>query len=593
VKNVRRLLLILSAAFLAWAALVFATGGIEWHGVFRSRDPVRALAMGLGVFVLLAIAFPRAFLRDVERASAAMRRFAPVLVLGCALVLGAHAIRHGTFTAGGSDPFGYLSQAYGWAQGTMLRPQTFPISVPWPSADASLAPLGYSPGVQAHTMVPIYAPGLPLMMAAAMVVGDCGPFLVVPLCAALVVWLSFLLGRRMGGPWAGLLSAMFVATSPIVVFQALWPMSDVPSAAIWTGAALAALAGTRRGALAAGLWTTAGLLVRPNLFLLPIVLFAPVAFSSRERWTRMALFCAGAAPAVIVMATLYTFWHGAPWNTGFGSAGEIFLARNILPNLARYPVWLWQSQSPVVLLALVPLLPRFRRHVDRPATRLGAGLFLAALISYVVYNPFEEWWYLRYLLPAIPAVLALMSTGLVTLARRLPRPWGHVAVAGTALVLVAYTTRFNVRHEMFGVIKEDERRYAAVGAYIHDVLPANAIVFSVQESGSVRYYGGRMTIRWDNIDRDWTGRAAAEVERLGLHPYMVIEDWEQPQMRGWFGFAPEAPLPWPLVARLREPVGVNVLDMASRPDAAIVPAALVSGSAPLCSALQPLTIERR
>ena len=51
------------------------------------------------------------------------------------------------------------------------------------------------------------------------------------------------------------------------------------------------------------------------------------------------------------------------------------------------------------------------------------------------------------------------------------------------------------------------------------------------------------------------------MERIGLHPYMVIEDWEVPQMRDWFGLAPDAPIPWPLVARLQDPVGVSVLDL--------------------------------
>ena len=84
-----------------------------------------------------------------------------------------------------------------------------------------------------------------------------------------------------------------------------------------------------------------------------------------------------------------------------------------------------------------------------------------------------------------------------------------------------------------------------------------------------------------------------ELERLGLHPYMVIEDWEMPQMRDWFGLAPDAPAPWPLVARMREPVGVSVLDMSSQPAAGTVPAALEPGGTPLCSAQQPLTIQRR
>jgi hypothetical protein len=72
---------------------------------------------------------------------------------------------------------------------------------------------------------------------------------------------------------------------------------------------------------------------------------------------------------------------------------------------------------------------------------------------------------------------------------------------------------------------------------------------------------------------------------------MVIEDWEMPQMRGWFGLGPAAPAPWPLVARLREPIGVSVLDMSSRPSVGTVPTALLPGGAPRCSAPQPLTIQ--
>src|SRR5258708_20672877 len=96
-----------------------------------------------------------------------------------------------------------------------------------------------------------------------------------------------------------------------------------------------------------------------------------------------------------------------------------------------------------------------------------------------------------------------------------------------------------------------------------------------------------MTIRWDLIDRDWTVRAPEEVERLGLHPYMVIEDWEIPQMREWFGLAPDAAGPWPLVARMREHGGVNILDLSSRPSPHIAPSALASGGTPLSAAQPP------
>jgi len=599
VERARKVVLGLAVIVLAWGLLVMLTGGIDARLgglVIRSRDPLRAVVSGLALLLLHACLSPASWRRAADRAASLLTIAAPAIAVACALLLSVHAVKNGAFVAGGADAFGYVSQAYGWAHGTLPRPEPLPVSMPWPSGDASLAPLGYRAGPEPRTIVPTYAPGLPLIMAAAtFIAGACGPFLVVPLCAALVVWLTFRLGRLAGGVSTGLLAAILVTISPIVVFQTLWPMSDIPAAAFWTGATLAALADRRRSVLASGLWAAAGLMVRPNLPIVPFLLLVHVALSSRgrERWIRVALFCAALTPAVIAIAALNTAWYGAPWNSGYGSAGELYSAENIVPNLARYPVWLWHTQSPLVLLALLPFAPRFRADAGARAVRLCADLFLVTLGSYLVYSPFEEWWYLRFLLPAIPALIVLMSTGLVALGRRVPAPWGRPMVAAVTIGLLGHAVRFNQQQGMFGPLKAGESRYADVGIYIRDTLPPNAIIFSVQQSGSVRYYGGRQTIRWDLIDRDWTARAAAEVERLGLHPYMVIEDFELPQMRDWFGLAPEAPAPWPLVARMREPVGVSVLDLSSRPATGTVPAALAPGGAPRCSALQPLTMERR
>ena len=66
-----------------------------------------------------------------------------------------------------------------------------------------------------------------LMMAASLAAGPCGPYLVVPLCAALMVWLTFVLGRRAEGPWTGLVAALLAATSPIVLMQSAVPMRDL------------------------------------------------------------------------------------------------------------------------------------------------------------------------------------------------------------------------------------------------------------------------------------------------------------------------------------------------------------------------------
>jgi 4-amino-4-deoxy-L-arabinose transferase-like glycosyltransferase len=593
---VRRLLLILSIAALAWAALVLATGGVDWRiaGVFfRSRTPDRALLIALALIVVQAVLFKDAFSRDVLRLSSAVRAFLPAVALLLAGTLAVHAVHFGTFVAGGADAFGYVSQAYSWAAGRLPHAQPIPLTVSWPSGDASLAPLGYRPGLQPHTMVPTYAPGLPLMMAAFLPLGSCGPYLVVPACAALVVWLTFILGRRAGGPWTGVLAALFVTTSPIVRFQSVWPMSDIPAAALWTGAACAALGERRRDALMCGMWTAAGLLMRPNLPIVPVVLFLHllVTARARERWVRPALFSLPVALVVCFIAALYTVWYGAPWKSGYGAAGEIFLASNILPNLSRYPVWLWQSQSPLILLALVPLWSRME-HANRTAVWLCAALFVATLASYLVYSPFEEWWYLRFLLPAIPALLVLVAAGIVMSARRLPPVWRSLTVIASVIVLVALTTWYTNLRAAPGPMRDAERRYADVGLFIGQSLPANAVVFAVQESGSVRHYGGRMTIRWDLIDRDWASRAVEEVRRQGLHPYLLVEDFELPQVRDWFGIEANAPLPWGLVARMRQNGGVSVFDMAA-PAGAGTPVSLESGVAARCQGPLPLVLEPR
>jgi hypothetical protein len=581
---------------LAWAAVVASTGGVQWRlagFMLRSRAPGRALVIGVILFAAQALLHRTAFARDVHRLMACVRPRLPVMALGCAAALGGHALQHGSFTAGGADSYGYVSQAYGWATGALPSAQPLGIAVPWPSGDQSLAPLGYRPGPVPHTMVPTYAPGLPLMMAAALVVGSCGPFLVVPACAALLVWLTFLLGRRIGGPWTGILSALLMVTSPVVLFQAMWPMSDVPAGAIWTGAALAALGAGRWSGAATGLWAAGGLLIRPNLLALPLVLFAHLALTAEgdERRRRLVLFCAVLVPALGAIAALNTAWYGAPWHSGYGSASEIYSAANVTANLARYPVWLWESQSPLLLLAAVPVMTRGRADASSPAVRLLLGMIIATAVSYLFYSPFDDWWYLRFLLPAIPALLVLTAGGLVTVGRRLPAPWGPVVVLAIAVAVASHTVRFASDRGIFSTLKGDERRYADIGSYAGQKLPPDAVILSVQQSGSLRFYAGRMTIRWDLIDRSWTSRAASELERIGLHPYMVIEDFELPQMRGWFGLPAASPLPWPLVARMREHGGVSLLDLASNPGPR-VPESLEPQSGPLCVRQQPLRVER-
>src|SRR3981189_3633549 len=75
-------------------------------------------------------------------------------------------VRWGAMVAGGADSYGYVSQAGLWQPGRLTGQQDVVRPSPWPLAAATWAPLGYRPSPnQRDAIVPLYPPGLPLVMA--------------------------------------------------------------------------------------------------------------------------------------------------------------------------------------------------------------------------------------------------------------------------------------------------------------------------------------------------------------------------------------------------------------------------------------------
>src|SRR6185295_10544235 len=138
---------------------------------------------------------PAQSLMSATRAARAAGLVAAALAL-TALYAG---LRFGALVAGGADSYGYVSQAGLWRQGLPIVQQDIVRGSPWPFAADTWSPLGYRPSPkQRGAIVPLYAPGLPLLMALFQAAaGYCGAFFVVPLCGALTIWLTYMLGRRL------------------------------------------------------------------------------------------------------------------------------------------------------------------------------------------------------------------------------------------------------------------------------------------------------------------------------------------------------------------------------------------------------------
>jgi hypothetical protein len=55
-----------------------------------------------------------------------------------------------------------------------------------------------------------------------------------------------------------------------------------------------------------------------------------------------------------------------------------------------------------------------------------------------------------------------------------------------------------------------------------------SVIITGQNAGPTRYYGGRLTLRFDLLDAAWLDRGAEWLAAQDRHPYFLIEDWEVP-----------------------------------------------------------------
>jgi len=459
-----------------------------------------------------------------------MRRVA-IAVL--AVVVVAVGLRWGSFVAGGSDSYCYLHQAQRWASGRLQVAEPLALEAPWPDAPLTFAPAGHRPSPTVPgAIVPICPAGLSIVMAAFVAIGGLdAASLVVPLFGALLVWATFVAGARFG-PRIGLASAVAAACSPIFLYQLVQPMSDVPAAALWM-LAVAAVTGTRPSAPAlGGLAAGAAILVRPNLFPLAVPLGLFILWRPERTWSDRlrgaATFAACAAPGCAAVAAIQRAYYGSALSSGYGSLEALFGIDHVAPNAARYVSWLSQAHTPVWLLAgAAPFI------LPGALTRLFLALFLVNLACYLPYVVFEDWSYLRFLLPTIPLLVIMVIASVDAACRRLAPGLARPAVTVAAVLLAVLWVREAGERQAFR-LQSFESRFERAGTFAGRRLPPNAMVITSAESGSVRFYGGRKTLVWDVLDPAWLDRAIAYVRMRGFEPFLLLEPWEEPLFRQRF-----------------------------------------------------------
>src|SRR5687767_8654069 len=143
-----------------WALAIWLVGGfaIALPGAtIQSHDPLRPLAFGaIAAIIYLA-----------TRGPLNARRFVTPLAILLALCPAVAGIARNSWTAGGADQYAYVSQADLWIQRDLTVDIPLAARAPWPEALWTFTPHGFRSDASGAALVPVTAPGLPLLMAAA------------------------------------------------------------------------------------------------------------------------------------------------------------------------------------------------------------------------------------------------------------------------------------------------------------------------------------------------------------------------------------------------------------------------------------------
>jgi hypothetical protein len=545
---------------LALGTLVLALGPLSFAPIGLSiSGPSRLFGVAAGLLAGAALTRgPRPLLDDLAVAPA------PAIVSAAfaALLLAGALVARGSLSVGGADSAGYLAQATRWHVGSVRLP--IPLEIPGLSDAAwRQSGLGFRPAPSGDAIVPSYPPGLPWLQAAALGIGgETAAVRWLPIGAAMLALVAvFLLARGHAGASGAALAVVALASLPPFLFQALQPMSDVPALAAWLLALALAMRPGWSCAAACALATIIAILVRPNLapLVVPVCWQAWIATSScTGQRRRTGLVAVAAVAAVGLVALVQATLYGSPFQSGYGSASELFSATHIAPNAGLYPRWLLESVSGPGLVMLVSgaawlATCGIRQRSLRPALAMAS----MTIALYLVYVPFDSWTYLRFVLIALALSLVGAACVLQRGSHRLPVPW-RFPVFCALVLLVAIPNLQRARQLGVFDVRAREYRYEAAGRFVHDRFPASVVIVAAQHATSAPYYSGRPVLRADLLDpaafetiRAWAAREHRPIA-------FVFDTAELEVLRARLGADGLAALDWPPRAEIGRPVSTRI-----------------------------------
>lgn len=396
----------------------------------------------------------------------------------------------------GPDAAGYLTPARVLAEeGTLTLTLESPAQLvgrPWLETDRG-------------DLVPRYAPGLLAIQALGRRLGGIrGALAVVPLAAALSVFLFFLLARRWVGPGWALAGSVVFGTLPLMGEFALLGFAHWPVVALLLAGLLHLERWRERARSLDGLLAGAFLGILPAfrhptaVFGSGLAAYALWSAPSVQRRRALAWVVAGAALPLGLLAGWQWATFGSPVRTGYSLTLEsaAFSLRYLAGNVPRYGAGLLFGAGPPVVLGGLGML----WMANHPRWRARGWLLLALVVPHTLlyltyYWPFAL---LRFLLPSIP--LYVLAT-LVLLKERLPSVAGRAALAAVVAFQLAFYMPASVR-----ALRQTSRwieRSELVVDGVASVVPEGGVVVASDATETLLdVYGRWRLVEWTLL---WPG----------------------------------------------------------------------------------------
>jgi hypothetical protein len=437
--------------------------------------------------------------------------------------------------ATGADASGYLWSARLFRHGTLSVPidvpRGFPADVVGPNV---FAPLGARVTPGTWNLVPTYPTGLPLHIAAAnlFLSEESAVNAVLIVTAGAALWLLYLLARDAGlERWWALAGCVLLACSPLFLFMAVQPMSDVAATA-WAEAAILCAWRARRRlafAVAAGVSLGVATLVRPTNALLILPVIAAIPLTVRN----YAALSAGGLPFAAFAAVYQANVYGHPFASGYTDLATAFSWIHLKPSVAHYVRWL-----PRLATWLIVCAPAAAVGWTGALSRWRLVIALWLLVPLGIYACYpvtsETWWSLRFVLPAFPPLIIASLVGLRQIgdavARRIPARGLPAILPAAAIVMCLWAL---VGSQQFGAHRnwnEGERVYPEALKILAFDRSRSAATLTLQMSGAGNYYAPQLhVLRYDALQPDgWAAiRAWQTRDRVAISAVLYGSETEQ------------------------------------------------------------------